>query len=73
MKEQHVAGLGADVAPDALRIDGSRDRVAEEHVFIADRMAADHAALRFVHFGEAAANDLFENFRVAFFWKTDDG
>src|SRR5271165_1186933 len=72
-EEQHVAGLGANVAPDALGIDGSRNCIAEEHVFVAYRVAANYAALCLVHFGEATANNLLENFRVAFFGKANNG
>src|SRR5579859_6914090 len=44
-KKQHIPGLGSYVAPNSLRIDLASDCVTEQHVFVADGMAADHAAL----------------------------
>src|SRR6202521_3672429 len=72
-EEQSVSGASADIPPNSVGIDQSRYCITEKHVFIANRMAANDAALRFIHFHKAAAHNLFENFRIAFFGKPDDG
>src|SRR5271154_1234163 len=72
-KEQHVPRLRSHVAPDTFRINQTSDRITEQHVLIADRVAADDAALRFAHFGEAASNNLLKDFGIALFRKPDNG
>ena len=61
VKKKNVVGLRADISPNSVRIHSSGDRIAELNVFVADRMAADDAALRFRHFVQATADDLFQN------------
>ncbi len=56
-----------------FRIDKACDRVAELNIVVANRVAADHAALCFRHFVQATANDLFENRGIPFFRETNQG
>src|SRR5216684_4681333 len=69
-EKQNVSRVRADISPNPMRVDDAGDRVAEEHVLVTNRVAADDAALRFVHFRKAAANDLFEDGGIALFRKS---
>ena len=55
------------------RINCASYRVAEFQLVIANRMSTDHRAIRFRHFRQAAAQDLFQNFRRTGGWKREDG
>ena len=71
-KNQRVICARADISPHAIGMNHTRDRVAEQHVFIANTVATDNAALRFLHLFQAAANDRFENFGITVLWKSYD-
>ena len=63
----------ADISPNLQRIDDPADGITELNVLIANGVAADDGALRFTHFVQAAANDLFKDRGVAFFGKANEG
>ncbi len=65
--------MGADISPYFFRVDGSRHGVSKLDIVVADGVAADDGAIRFFHLVEAAADDLLENRRVAFFGEAYDG
>ena len=71
-EEQRVAWLRANIFPDFVRMDCASHRVAELQFVVANGMAADDCAIRLGHFGEAAAENLFENFWRAGVGKGDD-
>ena len=72
-EQQAVAGLRATVLENSFRIDQTGDRVAEFRFFVANAVAADDGASGFDHFGEAAGEDAFENFEIAFFREANHG
>ena len=54
-------------------MDGACYGVAKLDIVVADRVAPDYRAVCLFHFVEAAADNLFEDRRVAFFGIADDG
>lgn len=72
-EQNDIIYLRADIPPNFLRVDGPRYSVAELDVVVADGVAADYRAVRLFHFIEAAANNLLEDCRIAFFGKANDG
>src|SRR6266849_6901841 len=71
-EKQNVARTRSDISPNSMRVDDAGNGVAEEHVLVTNRVAADDAALRFVHFRKTAANDLFEDGGIALFRKSEN-
>ncbi len=72
-EQQAVAGLRAAVLEDSFRIDQARNRVAEFGFFVADAVAADYDASGLDHFGEAAGENVLEDFEIAFFGEANHG
>ena len=57
--------MSAAVGEDAVGIDQSGDGISELGFFVADAVAADHRAVRFHHFREAAGENLLQHFEIA--------
>jgi hypothetical protein len=55
------------------RVNQPRYSVAEFQFVIPNRMAADHGAICFRHFGKSAAHDLLQDFSGARRGERDDG
>ena len=61
-EDQRIARLRADIFPDFLRMNCAGYRVAEFQFVVANGMSADNGAICFRHFGETAAENLFQDF-----------
>jgi len=72
-ENERVAGLGADIFPDFTGMDGAGDGVAKLQFIVADGVATNDSAIRFRHFGEAAAENLFEDRGIAIAGKRENG
>src|SRR5262249_17772888 len=60
------------ISPNFIWVNGSGDGIAEDHVIGSNRMPANDAAICFLHFGKATANNTLQNFGIAFLRKTDE-
>ena len=72
-EDQNVAGARTHISPDSLRMDYSGHRVTKLQFVVANGMSADHGAIRFCHFRQTAAQNLFQHFRRASCGKGQDG
>ena len=60
-QEQHVAGAGAGVGPDARRVDLAGDRVAELDLLVLDRVAAEQRDAGLAQLSRPPGEDLRED------------
>src|SRR5208283_4135572 len=70
-KQENVVCLGADISPNLLRVNHPGYGIAKNNVIVSNRMATNDAALGLGHFVKATANNLLEEFNLAFCGKPD--